>query len=243
MVAGSEPIFVIRELRKRRAEAGSAFELRVPELVVRPGQVVVLRGISGSGKSTLLDVLAMALRPDRAECFTFAPDPDIQSDILGLWRNGNIDELGRLRGRHIGYVLQTGGLLPFLTVGENIALPRRLLGQRSRDGIDELTRRLGIAGQLNKRPAQLSVGERQRVAIARALVHRPRVVLADEPTASVDPLNAEAILALFLELVQQLGVTAIIASHDWERIAAAGFLVLDHRIERRGQTTRASFWS
>jgi putative ABC transport system ATP-binding protein len=239
----SEPIFAVRELSKRRAGAGATFELRVPELVVRSGQVVVLRGVSGSGKSTLLDILAMALQPDRAQCFTFTPTRGARSDLRQLWRDGNVDELGRLRGQHIGYVLQTGGLLSFLTVGENITLPCRLLGQRSQDGIGELARRLGIAGQLGKLPAQLSVGERQRVAIARALAHRPSVVLADEPTASVDPLNADAILTLFLELVQQFGVTAIIASHDWERIAAAGLLVLNHRIERRGGTTRALFWS
>jgi putative ABC transport system ATP-binding protein len=104
--------------------------------------------------------------------------------------------------------------------------------------VPELAERLGISRQLDKFPAQLSVGERQRVAIARALVHRPNVVLADEPTASVDPLNAAAILQVLLELVERFGTTTVIASHDWQGIA--GLQALEFRLERDGSLTRAS---
>ena len=246
-MAPSPPVYLCRALVKVRQAGATRFELLVPELRVRPGEVVVLRGESGCGKSTLLDLLALALRPDGAELFSFHPEHRGPTDLLRLWGQGDLDGLGRLRGAHIGYVLQTGGLLSFLSARENIALSCRLLG-RDPAGlvarqVEGLAERLGIGGQLDKSPGQLSVGERQRVAIARALAHRPSVLLADEPTASVDPLNAAAILDLLLELVRQSGVTAVIATHDWQPDAVPGVQVLEHRIERDGETTRSLFWN
>ena len=242
-MSGREVVFAVRGLVKRRVGAAATFELQVPRLAIRAGEVAVLRGVSGSGKSTLLDLLALALQPDSVDAFSFSPRGSAASDVDRLWAARDFNALGRLRAAHIGYVLQTGGLLPFLTVRENIALSCRLLGQQGAGRIGDLARRLDITAQLAKRPGQLSVGERQRVAIARALAHGPSVVLADEPTASVDPVNARAILGLFLELVTQMGVTAVIASHDWHSEAAAGFQILQQRIERDGQTTRSLFWN
>jgi putative ABC transport system ATP-binding protein len=242
-MAASPAVYLCRSLVKRRETRGSGFELRVPELRIRPGEVVVLRGASGSGKSTLLDLLALALKPDGAETFSFRPEHQGSADLLRLWGRGDLDGLGRLRAANIGYVLQTGGLLPFLTARENIALSCRLLGRDPGGAIERLAERLGILHLLDRAPAQLSVGERQRVAIARAMAHRPGVVLADEPTASVDPVNAAAILDLLLELVCQAGVTAVIASHDWQPEAIPGVQVLGHRIERDGAMTRSLFWS
>jgi len=238
-----EPVFAIRGLMKRREGAGTTFELRVPELVVRAGDVLVLRGVSGSGKSTLLDILAMALRPDHLERFVFSAGGSGPVDVAALWRSGDLDALGSLRARRVGYVLQTGELLSFLTARENITLPCRLLGKPAASHVERLAERLDIAGQLEKWPAQLSVGERQRVAIARALAHRPSVVLADEPTASLDPINASGIMGLFLELVEQLGITAVIATHDWRPGTEAGFTVANQRLERAGQVTQSFFWS
>ncbi|MGE5153520.1 MAG: ABC transporter ATP-binding protein [Bdellovibrio bacteriovorus] len=242
-MAASPAVYWCRSLVKRREAKGSGFELRVPELRIRPGEVVVLRGASGCGKSTLLDLLALALKPDGAETFNFRPEHQGSADLLHLWGRGDLDGLGRLRAANIGYVLQTGGLLPFLTARENIALSCRLLGRDPGGAIERLSERLGILHLLDRSPGQLSLGERQRVAIARAMAHRPSVVLADEPTASVDPVNAAAILDLLLELVRQAGVTAVIASHDWQPEAIPGIQVLGHRIERDGATTRSLFWS
>jgi putative ABC transport system ATP-binding protein len=236
------PVYRCRELVKRRDAEGAGFELRVPSLDIRAGEIVVLQGESGCGKSTLLDMLALALRPDQATRFGFRPGNHDDADIQSLWQRGDLNGLGALRGRHIGYVLQTGGLLSFLTARENIALSCRLLGETTA-GIEPLAERLGIAGQLDKRPGQLSVGERQRVAIARALAHRPRVLLADEPTASVDPLNAAVILELLMDLVRRAGVTAVIASHDWRPGEGDGVTVLKHRLERQGSRTRSLFWN
>jgi putative ABC transport system ATP-binding protein len=242
-MAPSPPVYLCRGLVKRRQAGGTRFELLVPELRVRPGELVVLRGQSGCGKSTLLDLLALALKPDGAETFSFHPEHRGPADLIQLWERRDLNGLGRLRGAHIGYVLQTGGLLSFLTARENIALSCRLLGRDPAGLVERLAERLGIAAQLDKSPGQLSVGERQRVAIARALAHRPSVLLADEPTASVDPVNAAAILELLLELVRQAGVTAVIASHDWSPEGIPGVQVLEHRIERDGETTRALFWN
>jgi putative ABC transport system ATP-binding protein len=240
---GSQALFVCRDLVKRRVGRGASFELQVPQLVVQSGEVVILRGMSGCGKSTLLDVLALALEPDGATVFAFGPQKQLPTDICRLWAAHGLDELGQLRGTHIGYVLQTGGLLPFLSARENIALPCRFLGQEHESRVETLARRLRITDQLEKLPAQLSVGERQRVAIARAMVHCPSVVLADEPTASVDPLNASDIMEMFLELVRHSGVTAVIATHDWQMDDVPGIQVLSHRIERNGEITRSLFWN
>lgn len=226
-------------MRLDRTSNGHGFELLVPELTIHPGEKVAVVGESGCGKSTLLDMLAMVLSPSAATEFRFAPGTGRSANVVALWEGGEVDRVGRLRGRHIGYVLQTGGLIPFLNVAENIRLPGRLFGCDDPEYIAALTDRLGLSSHLRKRPSALSVGERQRVAIIRALAHRPAVVLADEPTASVDPVNADIIMAVLVELVDELGVTAIVASHDAERVESHGFRILDFRIEREKGLTRS----
>jgi putative ABC transport system ATP-binding protein len=234
-------VYECRQLVKRWDGPLGGFELRVPDLRIRPGEVILVSGPSGCGKSTLLDLLALALRPAAASVFRFRPDHGAPAEVMPLWDHGDLDALGRLRGMHVGYVLQTGGLLPFLTVRENIELPCRLLGRTAEPTTAQLAQRLGIGAQLNKRPARLSVGERQRVAIARALAHRPSVLLADEPTASVDPLNAATIIELLLDLVRWTGVTAIIASHERHEALTGKARLLDQQLERSGGLSRSLF--
>jgi putative ABC transport system ATP-binding protein len=241
-MAASPPVYLCQGLTKRRAGGGTVFELAVPELRIAPGEVVILRGASGSGKSTLLDLLALALRPDAAASFCLRPEHRQATDLWRLWQAGDLDGLTGLRGANIGYVLQTGGLLSFLNARDNIELSCRLLRRDPGTVVERLAERLDILGLLDKHPGQLSVGERQRVAIARALAHHPGIVLADEPTASVDPLNAARILDLFLDLVRQSGACAVIASHDWQPDRTLGVRVLGHCIERDGVVTRSSFW-
>lgn len=199
------------------------FELTVPELVIRQGEQVALVGFSGCGKSTLLDLLAMILQPDSAAEFAFFPDQGKRLDVADTWQRKNLDRLARARMRHIGYVLQTGGLLPFLSVYDNIALSRYGLGLEEQDAVKTVAQKLGIDRHLAKFPAQLSVGERQRVSIARAMAHEPSVVIADEPTASLDPINAEEIMGLFTHLTEEKGVTLVVATHEWDRVEELGF--------------------
>lgn len=199
------------------------FELSVPALKICRGEKVALVGYSGCGKSTLLDLLAMVLRPDDAKRFSFHGGQDKALNVAHAWRDKDLDLLAQARLHFIGYVLQTGGLLPFLSVYDNIALSRYSLGLPEEETVHALAQRLGIERHLQKNPAQLSVGERQRVAIARAMAHKPSVVIADEPTASLDPINAGEIMALFIQIAVDEGVTLIVATHEWERVKELGF--------------------
>lgn len=204
----------------------------MPRLDIARGTKLALIGESGSGKSTLLELLAMILMPTHSREFSFAPlDESTPSDLDAIWRARGSDQLSALRSRHIGYVLQHGGLLPYLTVRKNIELPRVLLDLPVAGVADDLAARLGIAQQLDKLPSRLSIGQRQRAAIARALAHEPPIVIADEPTAAIDPVNSQAIMALFVDLVDALGVTLILATHDHELARQGGLTLLPHEIQ------------
>lgn len=216
---------------KRYAAGGTSFHLDVPQLDVRRGAKIALVGESGSGKSTLLELLAMILRPTGCGVFTFSPTPRGKShDIAATWQAADMDRLSDLRSRHIGYVLQSGGLLPYLSVRDNINLSRRLLEGPGEDVAEYWAAKLHIAAQLGKKPAELSVGQQQRVSIARALAHEPEVLIADEPTAAVDPMNAGRIMDLMVSLVDDLEVTLIVASHAHALMRRAGLDMIELRI-------------
>jgi putative ABC transport system ATP-binding protein len=222
MSEAGQPIIAVEGLRLTRGEGASAFTLSVPSFAVEPGSRVALVGASGCGKSTLLDALALVLLPNQLDHMwltTRGVRVDVRRTIAGR-RHG---QLALLRRSFYGYVLQTGGLLPFLTVGDNIALPCRLLRRSHRERLGHLARHLGIERHLRKYPSQLSVGERQRVAIARALIHQPPLVLADEPTAALDPDSSDRVMGLLVELAEADGITVIVASHDHQRVDRFGF--------------------
>lgn len=220
-----ETLFSVRGVVKRRPGRES-FRLELEALDVMRGDRLALVGPSGCGKSTALDLLAGVLRPDGGERFLFAPQAgEAALDMLEVWRRGEEDRLAAVRLRHVGYVLQVGGLLPFLSAGENILLPCRALGETAarRESVRELCGRLHIERLLGQMPSRLSVGERQRVAIARALAHGPSILLADEPTAALDPQHARLVLGLLAELAGERGTTVIMVTHAPEMAAEAGF--------------------
>jgi putative ABC transport system ATP-binding protein len=228
-------VYSLRDVEKTYDAGGTRFELRVPRLDVGRGTKLALIGESGSGKSTLLELLAMILMPTTAGEFSFQPaDDEPVSDLDAIWRARGSDTLSELRSRHVGYVLQHGGLLPYLTVRRNIELPRLLLGLPVDGVAEDLAARLDIGGQLDKLPAALSVGQRQRAAIGRALAHEPPIVIADEPTAAIDPLNSQRILALLVNLVEALHVTLILATHAQDLVRERGFTMLPHEVESSG---------
>jgi putative ABC transport system ATP-binding protein len=207
----------LASVERCRGEGEGAFTLAVGDLSLRSGECLAVTGPSGSGKSTLLDLLGLVLRPDRAGAFRF-----LDQDVAALWRAGGDGGLAALRSRHLGYVLQTGGLLPFLNLRENVELSRRLLGLGPDSLTGELLARLGLTRLAAQKPRALSVGERQRAAIARAFAHRPALVLADEPTAALDPPQAVEVCRLMLDLAVESGIALVIVSHDWTLVRRLG---------------------
>ncbi|OWP73704.1 ABC transporter ATP-binding protein [Pseudomonas sp. K2I15] len=216
-------------VHKSRGVGAQRYSLVIPGLQLRAGEQLAVVGPSGCGKSTLLDLLALVLAPDQVGQFDFN-----RVDIAGLWRGDQQSELAQLRSRHLGYVLQTGGLLGFLDVRGNIALSRQLLGLKDDGSVARLAEQLEITDQLDKKPAALSVGQRQRVSCARALAHGPQLLLADEPTAALDPLNAERVMQALLAQARNNSACCVIATHDEPLARASGLQV--RRISCRRDT-------
>lgn len=212
-------------------QGAGGFELVVEALTIGRGEAVAFAGPSGSGKSTLLDLLALTLRPFGMDSFTLSTRDGATIDLGALWRGRREDQLTGTRAAHLGYVLQQGGLLPFLSVRQNIALGQAVLARPDPDRIVTLARRLEIEALLDRFPGTLSVGQRQRVAIGRALAHRPEIVLADEPTASVHPALADTILALLIEQAREDDTALILTTHDPDRAARHGFEVVPLTID------------
>ena len=216
----SDLLYSIEGLEKGR-EGAQGYCLSIPRFTLKRGEKVALTGESGCGKSTALDMLGFVLAPDRASRFLFESE-EKRWDIWNLYRRKASEQLCALRLAHLGYVLQTGELLPFLSVAQNMTLVARMRGMEENDALERahaLALRLGIAQRMQAQPATLSVGERQRVAIVRALLPKPEVILADEPTAALDPMHAQTVLETFLEAVDEEGATLIMVSHNvhWVR--------------------------
>lgn len=221
MMVSAAPMVRLEGVSKRRTQGGSVFELQVPSFTVEAGQVVAVVGASGCGKSTLLDIVALVMAPTRAQVFEISPGAGSRTrDIRQLWADADEESLAALRRDYLGYVLQTGGLLPFLSVRDNITLPGRIKGMAHDDTrVGRLAARLGVAGCLDRMPDSLSIGQRQRVAIVRALAHQPRLVLADEPTAAVDKARAWAIMDDMHALARDEAVAVVVVTHDVELVA------------------------
>jgi putative ABC transport system ATP-binding protein len=191
-------------------------------LSVAPAQFVAIVGASGVGKSTLLNVVA-GLEPI-----------DAGSVIVGGvdCAKLNDDALTRLRRTQMGFVFQAFHVLPYLTVAENVALPLALQGRgNDAERVAAMLAAVGLGDRAHSSPRELSGGELQRVAIARALVHRPALVLADEPTGNLDPESARQVIALLRDAVKTNGAACILATHSRAAAAAADVV---YRLARDG---------
>jgi putative ABC transport system ATP-binding protein len=186
-------------------------------LDIAGGETVAIIGASGSGKSTLLGLLAGLDVPTRGEVRLFG------AELFAADEDGR----ARLRAEKIGFVFQSFQLLPHLSALENVLLPMELSG-RTPDGIDapraarEMLARVGLGGRLSHYPKTLSGGEQQRVALARAVVLRPPLLLADEPTGSLDARTGEAVIELMFELNRERGSTLVLVTHDSQIAARCG---------------------
>ncbi|MCI4662728.1 MAG: cell division ATP-binding protein FtsE [Neomegalonema sp.] len=208
--------------------------LRGVNLDIEAGSLHFLTGPSGAGKSTFLRLLYFALRPTSGKLTIFGEDTNKISRV----------EIARLR-RRIGVVFQDFQLLDHMTVFDNVALPLIVAGRREheyRANVLEMLEWVKLSHKVDAKPPFLSGGEKQRVGIARAMVSVPDLILADEPTGSVDPEMGERIMALFREM-HRLGNTVIIATHDLEMVRRSGAPVLrieDGTVARYGPGGRAS---
>ncbi|KUL94602.1 ABC transporter ATP-binding protein [Bosea sp. WAO] len=184
-------------------------------LSIGEGEFVAITGPSGSGKSSLLYLLGLLDRPSAgALCISGRDTADLSER-----------ERAQIRLATLGFVFQFHFLLPEFTVRENVEIPMRRLGRLGagamRERSTQLLETLGLAGHLDKRPDQLSGGQRQRVAVARSLANDPPLVLADEPTGSLDSKNSEQVFAILDALVRERGKTVIAVTHDTEMAAKA----------------------
>ena len=224
----------IKNLLVRRGEGAQAHHVRLPHLQVGAGEILAITGESGSGKSTLLEAIGLLLAPMELERFRLGAAQG--QDIAQLLANDDQPALATVRSQHLGFILQSGGLLPFLSVRDNISLPRRLLGMPAKSAhIDHAVDVLRLQGLLNKHPQALSIGERQRVACVRAIAHEPLLLLADEPTAALDPHSARRLFELLLSLVSSMGLSALVVSHDWALLKVFGLPRLG-AVSHQGET-------
>jgi putative ABC transport system ATP-binding protein len=174
---------------------------------VKSGEFVALVGPSGSGKTTMLSILAALLTPTSGQVLIDGQDLSRMNEKRRV----------KLRREKIGFTFQSNNLIPYLTARENVEFMLRLNNSLDRAGrvrSDELLARLGLAERLHSLPAQMSGGQQQRVAIARALIHNPAVVLADEPTASLDTERAFQVVETFAHLIHENGRAGIMVTHD-----------------------------
>jgi len=196
--AGPRPRVVLRDVR----------------LDVGPGQMVAIRGESGSGKSTLLNIIAGLEQPDSGVVTVGGVALDTLDD----------DALTAFRRTHVGFVFQAFHVLPYLTVAQNVALPLTLAGQRDAAAHARtlaMLESVGLADRAGSPPRELSGGELQRVAIARALVHRPAIVLADEPTGNLDPDSAAGVINLLRERMAAEGACGVLVTHSVDAARSA----------------------
>ena len=179
------------------------------DLEIAKGEIVSIVGPSGAGKTTLLQIIGTLDRPDGGSLTVNG------TDITTLSRK----QLSDFRNRHIGFVFQFHQLLPEFTALENIMIPAFIAGKSHKEAksrAEELLRFMNLSDRATHKPAELSGGEKQRVAVARALVNNPAVILADEPTGSLDSQNKQELHQLFFDLRQEFGQTFVIVTHDEE---------------------------
>ena len=190
-----------------RKSFGSLEVLKDIDLTIQKGEIVSIVGPSGAGKTTLLQIIGTLDRPDTGSVIIDGIDTTTLSQ----------KKLSDFRNRHIGFVFQFHQLLPEFTAIENIMIPAYIAGvntKEARHRAEELLQFMGLSDRAKHKPNELSGGEKQRVAVARALINNPDVILADEPSGSLDSKNKEELHQLFFDLRDKYGQTFVIVTHD-----------------------------
>lgn len=215
------------ELKDISRSYGDLEVLKGINLKIKRGEIVAITGPSGAGKSTLLQIMGTLDRPTAGKVFYDGQDVTALGDKA----------LSAFRNRNIGFVFQFHQLLPEFTMIENVMMPALIKGDSSREAAAKarkLLEYLGLGHRLEHKPGQLSGGECQRAAVARALVNNPAIVLADEPSGSLDSSNREELQQLFIDLRRDMGHTFVIVTHDPELASRADRTVSmrDGKIEK-----------
>lgn len=219
------PLLTVDAAEQRLYDGQRHSTIGLQGLRLERGVSYALCGPSGIGKTTALEMLALARRPTVIEGMRLSiGDRDI--DIDALWEQGAANALTALRGRHFGYILQTSRLLPFLSVHDNVVLSQTIAGIDDPDFAAGLMEHLGLAVLASARPSDLSGGQRQRVCVARALAHKPSIILADEPTSSVDAELGRTILRLLTSYAADSGACLVVITHDGDLVDRYGLLPL-----------------
>jgi putative ABC transport system ATP-binding protein len=207
-MSSSEPLVCVEAVsRKYPLDHRDVVALDHASLTVSAGEFLAISGPSGSGKSTLLNLIGCIDKPSSGRIYI----DSIDTSTL------NAGRMADLRRTKIGFVFQTFNLIPVFTASENVEFPLLVQGleaKERRTRVAEALESVGLADRARHRPDLLSGGERQRVAVARAIVHRPALVLADEPTANLDTRNATQLIDLMRDLNHSLGLTFIFSTHD-----------------------------
>lgn len=186
---------------------GSLQVLKGIDLCIEKGEIVSIVGPSGAGKTTLLQILGTLDKPDSGSVVV----DGIETSTLST------NKLSEFRNKHLGFVFQFHQLLPEFTAIENIMIPAYIAGMKNKEArsrAEELLEFMGLSNRANHKPNELSGGEKQRVAVARALMNNPAVILADEPSGSLDSKNKEELHKLFFDLRDKFGQTFVIVTHD-----------------------------
>ena len=210
MTTNSSPTYALETLsvvKTYQTDSGTINAVDDVSLQVKPGEFVALVGPSGSGKTTMLSILAALLKPSSGRILLDG------IDLAGMEESDRVN----MRREKIGFTFQSNNLVPYLSAVENVELMLRLNNRLDKAGslrARELLARLGLAERLNNLPGQMSGGQQQRVAIARALIHNPSLVLADEPTASLDTERAYQVVETFAGLIHEQNRAGIMVTHD-----------------------------
>jgi len=187
-------------------------------LEIQKGEIVSIVGPSGAGKTTLLQILGTLDRPNSGEIIV---------DGISL-ESMNEKQQASFRNRQIGFIFQFHQLLPEFTALENVMIPALIANndfKKAKDRAEELLNYLGLNDRLEHKPSELSGGEKQRVAVARALINNPKIILADEPSGSLDTKNKEELHKLLFELRDKFGLTIVIVTHDKELAALSDRII------------------
>ena len=233
-------IFTSESMTRRLSDGERVTNINLENIALYEKKTYCLCGPSGIGKTTALEMLSLSAQPDEYGEITLYGNEGL-IDVSALLANDSRAALTNIRARNMGYIVQTSRLFPFLTVRENISISQNITGSLDCDFISELMEQLQITELSSVNPTDLSGGQRQRACIARALAHKPRLVLADEPTSAVDEELTDTVMNVLIDYANGHAATTVIITHDTRLVEKFGLLQLQHKSSTDHKTLTTTF--